>query len=130
MDEATRRLVRERAADCCEYCRLPQEWSPMARLHVEHIRPRKHGGPDDDGNLALACVHCNSHKGSNLTGIDPDTGEIAELFNPRTQDWNDHFSWEGIEIIGLTPCGRATVRVLNMNAERAMYVRLAGAERG
>ncbi|PCJ13055.1 MAG: hypothetical protein COB10_06210 [Planctomycetota bacterium] len=53
----------------------------MARLQVEHIRPKKHGGADDEANLALACIHCNSHKGSNLTGIDPQTEEIVELFH-------------------------------------------------
>jgi 5-methylcytosine-specific restriction endonuclease McrA len=84
MDQATRQGVRVRAGDQCEYCRLPQEWSPLARLQIEHIRPKKHGGTDDDGNLALACIHCNCHKGSNLTGIDPQTEEIVELFNPRT----------------------------------------------
>ncbi len=84
MDQAARQQVQLRAGDQCEYCQLPQQWSPLARLQIEHIRPKKHGGADDDGNLALACIHCNCHKGSNLTGIDPHTEEIVELFNPRT----------------------------------------------
>lgn len=56
MDAATRRLVRERAGNRCEYCGLHQDESPLAVLHVEHIRPRKHGGSDETVNLALACV--------------------------------------------------------------------------
>lgn len=64
MDAATRNLVRRRAGDRCEYCGLRQELSPLAALHMEHVRPKKHGGSDDPDNLALACVDCNLHKGS------------------------------------------------------------------
>ena len=91
MDIATRRLVRQRAADRCEYCGLHEEHSPLATLQLEHIVPKKHGGTDNLNNLALACIDCNLHQGSNLTGYDPETGEITELFNPRTQRWTDHF---------------------------------------
>lgn len=124
MDESTRRLVRERAGHCCEYCGLPQQYSPLARLQIEHIIPKKHGGRDHPENLALACIECNLHKGSNLTGIDPDSGQIAELFTPRTEVWAEHFRRRGLNIIGLTPTGRATVRVLDMNSRERMQVRL------
>ena len=130
MDEATRQQVRDRAGNRCEYCQLPQQWSPLARLQVEHIRPKKHGGTDDDRNLALACIHCNCHKGSNLTGIDPLTEAIIELFNPRRQTWDEHFRWDVLEIVGLTPCGRATVAVMDMNAEEMMHLRIAAADLG
>jgi 5-methylcytosine-specific restriction endonuclease McrA len=86
MNATLRALVRERARDRCEYCGLHQEDSPLALLHVEHIVPKAHGGSDDPGNLALACVDCNLHKGPNLTGIDPATGEVTALFHPRRQD--------------------------------------------
>lgn len=125
MDPETRRLVRRRARNCCEYCQLSEQRSPVARLQIEHIVPRKHGGSDDEANLALACIDCNLHKGPNLTGIDPETGRIVELFNPRRQRWSDHFAWHGVEIVGLTPIGRATVRVLEMNAEDRLQVRTA-----
>lgn len=102
--------------------------SPLARLQVEHILPKKHGGSDDNGNLALACIHCNSHKGSNLTGIDPANGQIVRLFDPRKQAWNDHFVWEGTQILGMTPWGRTTVRVMNMNADEVVQCRIAVVE--
>src|SRR5260370_38320343 len=91
-----RAQVRERAQNACEYCHLHQDDSPLAALHVEHIIPKIHGGSDDIDNLALACIDCNLHKGTNLTGIDPETKEITELFNPRRQAWEDHFGWQGI----------------------------------
>src|SRR6516162_8389791 len=95
MDQKTRLLVRQRAGLRCEYCHLTEAQSPVAKLQVEHIVPKKHGGVDDLANLALACIDCNLHKGANLTGIDPETGKLVELFNPRTQEWTEHFAWNG-----------------------------------
>ena len=102
MNESTKALVRERAGHRCEYCQLYQDDSPLAVLHIEHIIPKKHSGTDDTDNLALACIDCNLHKGSNLTGIDPETDEITELFHPRRHEWGEHFEWQGIFIAGLT----------------------------
>jgi len=118
-----REHVRERAGNACEYCHLHQNDSPLASLHLEHIVPRVHGGDDDLPNLALACVDCNLHKGTNLTGIDPETGLITELFHPRRQRWNDHFEWLGIYISGKTAVGRTTIRVLNMNSDDQLALR-------
>ncbi|MCP5542925.1 MAG: HNH endonuclease [Akkermansiaceae bacterium] len=126
MNRATRDLVRRRAGDRCEYCQLHQDDSPLAALHVEHIRPRKHGGTDDDGNLCLACIDCNLHKGSNLTGIDPLTDAVTSLFHPREQVWEEHFKWEGIHIIGISNVGRTTVGVLAMNNEEQLELRMSG----
>ncbi len=124
MTEKVRRKVRERAGNRCEYCGLNQEDSPLASLHIEHIRPKKHGGTDDETNLCLACIDCNLRKGANLTGIDPDTDAITELFHPRRDMWRDHFEWQGIRIIGRSPIGRATVVVLNLNSEDRLALRL------
>lgn len=93
-------------------------------FHVDHIVPRKHGGGDGDDNLALACFHCNLHKGPNLTGIDPDTSAVVLLFHPRHQVWDDHFFVQEAMIMGRTPAGRATVRVLDMNAPTRLELRL------
>lgn len=123
MNTSTKTLVRQRAGQRCEYCQLHQEDSPVATLHIEHIIPKKHGGSDDVANLALACIDCNLYKGSNLTGIDPESGEIIELFHPRRQRWSDHFEWRGIYIDGRTAIGRTTVRVLNMNSDDRLALR-------
>jgi hypothetical protein len=130
MDWQTRRTVRERADDRCEYCRLRQEHASLWRHQIEHIVPRKHRGTDDLTNLGWACVRCNLGKASNLSGRDADTGEIVPLFNPRTQPWNDHFAYEGAEIIGLTATGRVTVEVLNMNEPRRLALRQELLENG
>ena len=112
-----RTQVRERAHNACEYCHLHQNDSPLAALHIEHIIPKAHGGTDELDNLALACIDCNLHKGTNLTGIDPETNRVTELFHPRHEEWNEHFEWQGIYLIGKTAIGRTTIRVLNMNSE-------------
>jgi len=123
MDLATRNLVRERAGDRCEYCRLPQSAIPLATFHVEHITAKQHGGSDDPSNLALSCHHCNLHKGPNLSGIDPETGQIITLFDPRRDEWDHHFTLRGLVIEGLTPIGRTTIRVLAMNSQSQLEAR-------
>jgi hypothetical protein len=122
-----RELVRQRAADHCEYCRISQHASDFYRLQVEHVVARQHGGPTHESNLALACQHCNLHKGPNAAGFDPDTGALCPLFNPRAQRWDDHFARAGLLILGRTPVGRTTVRVLAMNSQDQLDVRVVDA---
>lgn len=115
MDLARQQSVRDRAGHRCEYCGLPQAAIPMVTFHVEHIIARQHGGSDDPSNLALSCHHCNLHKGPNIAGIDPDTGQMVALFHPRRDSWPVHFRWQGAELTGLTPTARATILVLAIN---------------
>jgi len=124
MDPDVRELVRTRASNACEYCRIPQEATPVIPFHVEHIVSRQHGGTDDPATLALACDRCNAYKGPNLTSIDPDSGVMVALFNPRQDVWTDHFVLRHGHIVGLTSTGRATTRLLNMNAARRVELRL------
>lgn len=124
MDAATRVFVWTRAESRCEYCLVRQAFIELPH-HVEHITARKHGGSDDASNLCLACERCNLFKGPNLSGIDPESGEAVRLFNPREQSWAEHFELHGPHIAGLTPCGRATVRVLSMNTGQRLQLRAA-----
>jgi len=124
MPNALSSAVRQRARGRCEYCRFPESEADLPFTN-DHVRPRKHGGTTELENLALACPACNSHKGTNLTGIDPDSDRPVILFNPRTQRWYDHFRWDGIRIVGQTPTGRATVRVIGLNDESQLGLRMA-----
>lgn len=112
---ATRRFVRDRAGNRCEYCRSRQDDEPFVAYQIEHVIAVQHGGNDDDSNLALACSHCNLHKGPNLAGIDPNSGTIIRLFHPRQDVWAEPFQRDGTYLSGRTAIGRATVRVLAMN---------------
>jgi hypothetical protein len=94
-------------------------------FHIEHVIARQHGGGDDPENLALACDRCNLRKGTNLSSLDPETGDAVQLFHPRKQEWEEHFELRGAVIVGKGPIGRATARLLDMNATRRVQLRSA-----
>ena len=116
--------VVSRANKRCEYCQYPEDHSPSS-FHVEHIVPSSADGPTELKNLALACSHCNSHKAARQIGTDLQTGTDVRLFNPRIDDWTDHFRLNrktgGIE--GHTPKGRVTVEIVQMNATQPIGAR-------
>lgn len=123
-DDELRALVRSRAGDACEYCHMPQRFY-RARFQIEHVIAQQHGGPTRPDNLALACQHCNRHKGPNLAGLDPATGRLVRLFHPRRDAWAEHFEWSGHVLVGRTDVGRTTVAVLAVNADVYLSVRAA-----
>jgi HNH endonuclease len=126
MDDESKSLVRQRAEDRCEYCGVHQRYYPDFTFHIEHIVARQHRGPDELENLAFACHLCNHKKGPNLPGLDPDTGELTRLFNPRIDAWHTHFRLaDDGRILGLTPIGRTTAYVLGMNAAIRVQIRRA-----
>jgi hypothetical protein len=123
MDRTLRALVRQRAGDLCEYCRLPQAASRYARFHIEHVIARQHNGPTEPDNLALACGFCNFHKGPNIAAFDPENGQLVALFHPRHDPWAEHFAWRETVLIGQMSVGRATVQLLAMNDWQRIEVR-------
>jgi hypothetical protein len=102
---------------------MPQAGQEAA-FHVDHVKPRRDGGPTTLENLALACVSCSLRKGARTHSGDPLTGELAALFNPRMEIWEGHFELaEGCSVVGRTPTGRATVELLRMNRPAAIKIR-------
>lgn len=122
---AVRREVIERAGNRCEYCLLPAEVAFYPH-EVDHVIAEKHGGATDINNLAFACWRCNRHKGSDLTSFDPQTQQLSPLFNPRTQIWLEHFAYEGERMTGLTPEGRTTISLLQLNSDARLTERRSG----
>jgi hypothetical protein len=114
--------VRERAGERCEYC-LIAESQAFGPHEPDHLIALNHGGETSSANLALACFECNRFKGTNIASLDPLTGELVELFNPRKQMWSEHFHLDGWQIIPLTAIGRATERLLRMNAANRLQLR-------
>lgn len=110
--------VRREAGDRCGYCLSPQSLT-LGRLHIEHIIPLAAGGTNERDNLWLACSLCNGHKADKTMVRDPVTDEDVRLFNPRLDDWFEHFEWstDGIRVVGLTPIGRATVSALQLDSD-------------
>ena len=114
MPQHLRRLVIERARECCEYC-LVSQLTDSGAYHIDHLTALKHGGQTVSDNLALACVDCNLHKGSDLATIDWASEAVIPLFNPRKHTWREHFRLAGAQIVGITAIGQATVRLLRLN---------------
>jgi hypothetical protein len=103
---------------------------PTVPFPIDHIIARQHGGRTTIGNLALSCLHDNSHKGPNIAGIDPLTRKLTKLFNPRRHKWERHFQWDGPHLIGWTAIGRTTIVVLAMNHPDVIRVRRSLIEEG
>jgi hypothetical protein len=121
-------LVRQRAGELCEYCRLPQS-SQEATFHIDHISPRWAGGLTKEDNLALACVSCSLRKSARTKARDPLRGKVVPLFHPRIHRWIDHFAWKPSWLIeGKTPIGRATIAALKMNRATIVAIRQLLAE--
>lgn len=124
VSEVVRKAVVQRAEAKCEYCQLPQSASIYTH-EVDHVIAIKHDGQTVLENLALTCLHCNRHKGSDLTTFDPKSKDLVRLFNPRLQAWEDHFEFLGPHIVGKTATGRATAKLLQMNSSRRLLARQA-----
>ena len=129
MEARLKAEVRQRAGARCEYCQFPEAFAEL-RFQLDHIIPQQHGGPTASTNLAWSCLRCNKYKGPNLSGIDPATGQVVRLFHPRQDRWAEHFAWEAAKLLGLTPVGRTTAAVLQINRTDAVLVREALMEEG
>jgi HNH endonuclease len=81
--------------------------------------PQSLGGSDDLENLALACHRCNERHYNFIMAINPQTQAETSLFNPREQQWSDHFIWskDGIIIIPKSVTG-TTCKRFDFNDER------------
>lgn len=124
LSQKTRAFVAHRAGNICEYCRTPAAFS-SSKFSIEHIIPQVKSGSDDVENLAFACLGCNNIKYTKIEGLDLESRSLAPLFNPRIHIWEEHFCWDVdlLQIIGLTPTGRATVSVLKLNREELCNLR-------
>ena len=117
--EILRQEVADRANGQCEYCLLHERDSIYSH-EVDHIIAEKHRGETILSNLCYACLDCNRNKGSDFGSFDPETGEIVLLYNPRRDNWPDHFVIDGALIVAKTPKGRVTDFVLKLNAPKRL----------
>jgi hypothetical protein len=129
--EYLRERVTQQGRRRCGYC-LTQQRVVGTPMEIDHIIPEALGGKTEEENLCLACKLCNGYKGDEITAVDPLTGEVVALFDPRHQRWNEHFAWtpEGDQITGLTSIGRATVKALKLNRDSLVESRQLWVEAG
>lgn len=125
-----RLFVGTRANYLCEYCKIPNEY--FASFVIDHFLPLSKLGTDELLNLVLACNPCNASKGDATNTIDPVSGTVVPLFNPRTQIWAEHFTWSDdfTLIVPTTITGRATLDRLNLNRSEHVNLRRVLTELG
>jgi hypothetical protein len=109
-----RRIVIARSKRRCEYCLIHEDDTYLG-CQVDHVIAEKHGGPTRLDNLSYACTFCNRAKGTDLGSLASDTGELVRFYNPRTDNWAEHFQLDGVRIESLTAIGEVTVRILGFN---------------
>lgn len=118
-----RQQIIRRAKGLCEYCQTPQ--NIVIEMQIDHIVPESANGLTHLNNLCLACISCNQGKGDHQSGLDPETNQTFPLFNPRLEQWSEHFRWDnsGTILIGLTSTGRAKIDRLKINRPVIVQVR-------
>ena len=128
MSLGLRRQVTERANAHCEYC--PQ--AIVVEMEIDHVIPEAVGGLTVADNLYLAWVGCNGYKLAFVNGMDPETNEQASLYNPQTDQWDEHFSWseDRTHFVSRTAIGGATIAHLRMNRRRMIEARVLWVEVG
>src|SRR5215213_12001812 len=116
--------VQKSANNRCGYCSARQDLV-YTDLQFDHLNPFSKGGTDKEENFWLACPRCNLAKSDKTDGFDDVTRTRVPLFNPRTQDWHEHFEWsaDGLYIIGKTAIGRVTVAEVKLNNDLFLKVR-------
>lgn len=121
---SVRTEVKTRANDKCEYCHSPERFS-VSGFSIEHVVPQSKGGMTELENLAFACQQCNNHKYNLTEAIDSVTKTLFPLFNPRRDEWSQHFAWDYqyLRIVGLSGTGRATVEQLKLNRSNLINLR-------
>ena len=126
MPKALRARVAAQARYRCGYC-LTSESIVGTPMELDNLIPESLGGATVEENLWLACSLCNDAKGYRIASEDPLSGEVVRFFNPRYQNWHEHFRWsdDGCRVIGLTPTGRATVSALRLNRPSLVTARRA-----
>lgn len=127
--ENVRNQVIQRANNRCEYCRRT-ETDSFIRFQVDHIISLKHGGDNSLENLAFSCPLCNSAKGTDLGTIIEPGGPIVRLFNPRNDNWFEHFDTSEGVIHPKTEIASATIKLLDLNNVNRILERLDLASAG
>lgn len=116
ISEDLRKFVADRSNGICEYCAVPQA-AGIIKFQCDHIISEKLGGETRADNLAFCCPFCNLYKGPNISSFSGVPPRNTPLFNPRLDDWKDHFFYtEDGELHSNTDIGKGTIFVLNINS--------------
>jgi 5-methylcytosine-specific restriction endonuclease McrA len=119
---AVRRQVAIRADYLCEYCGAADADSFIG-FEIDHIISLKHGGDNTQENLAYSCPECNRNKGTDIASIDWETKQIERFFNPRIDNWTEHFRADSATIKPISVIGIVTVQIFRFNDDHRLEER-------
>ncbi|MBD2325654.1 HNH endonuclease signature motif containing protein [Alkalinema sp. FACHB-956] len=122
ISQEIRQLVINRADRLCEYCLIHSDDTVLG-CSIDHIISLKHNGPNEANNLAYACIFCNRYKGSDIGSIIWETQEFIRFYNPRRDQWSEHFRLEQSTIMPVSSIGEVTVRILGFNDRNRLMER-------
>ena len=110
----------------CEYCKSRDDFS-TGFFEFDHIIPIADGGSNEFKNIARSCGLCNGNKSDKTNGFDTITQKEYPLFHPRKHKWEEHFRWSDdfTKMIALSPIGRVTIEVLELNRPNLINIRKA-----
>jgi hypothetical protein len=96
MTDRTRLRIWARDKFKCQYCGFDAGASPdafyRASLTVDHLKPKKHGGTDDDKNLKTVCHPCNRFKSQEDLGPVQNVQRFLRLYQREcARPWYDEF---------------------------------------
>ncbi len=124
ISQKIREFIAERAHFRREYCQSRADCA-CESFEAEHAFPESQGGSNKPDNLAFTCRGCNSRKSDRTEALDSFTQQLVPLFHPRKDLWTEHSAWDEtyLQVIGLSPCGRATVNALQLNRQGLVNLR-------
>ena len=122
ISDKKKKLVVKRAKNRCEYC-LIHEDDTFFSCQIDHIISVKHGGDNEDTNLAYSCIYCNRNKGSDLGSVLLPNKTLIRFYNPRLDNWEAHFFLDGAIIKGKTDVGKVTINIFDLNATERLLER-------
>jgi hypothetical protein len=128
------RPLRERVARMagyrCGYCRTPENIAGF-RLSIEHIIPEAKGGQTVEGSSGWHAMHAMNSRARTHPCTGSSHRETCPIVEPAASEVARSFfgSEDGTEILGLTPCGRATIAGLQLSraelvAARSLWVQV------
>ena len=93
---------------------MPEE-DVFYRHQIDHVISLKHDGETVPENLAYACFPCNNSKGTDIGTVLLPNKIFSRLYNPRSDNWNEHFEIDAGVIYSKSIIGDATLKILKFN---------------
>jgi hypothetical protein len=79
-------------------------------------------GHNNRRSTAMGRDRCNLHKADRISVTSSVNGDVIPLFNPRLDDWSNHFEWDDYTLVSKSEIGRVTIQALDLNHDRRIRI--------